>query len=236
MRTLLVFGGSFDPVHDAHFLVPFAGMAMDFKMSGRLLYVPAARSPHKATGPVASDEHRVGMLQAFTQRSESCAFWTDEIDRAKGTGPSYTIHTLERLRSVIRPTVTLRLVIGMDQALRFHTWRRPRDLIAIAEPYVLPREGFVPDGDLAAAMDRGFWSARERQRWNGWIASAPITREDNSTAIRAAIPGAPKDVQQWKTMDGLRFVPEAVANYIIAHNLYGFREGGVRSVPPGVRS
>jgi nicotinate-nucleotide adenylyltransferase len=224
MRTLLVVGGSFDPVHSGHVLVPQAAMSIDFGMRGRILYVPAARSPHKTDGPFASDEHRVGMLRALTERSESCGYWTDEIDRAKDGGggdPSYTIDTLQRLRSVIRATVKLRLVIGIDQALRFHTWRRPREIIEIAEPYVLPRGGVA---QLGEAMDRGFWTPGERRRWDGWVAAHPVIRDDNSTAIRAAIPGAPADVEAWRSIDGLKYVPDVVARYIIEHNLYGFRE------------
>jgi nicotinate-nucleotide adenylyltransferase len=227
MRTLLVVGGSFDPLHSGHVLVPQAAMAIDFGKRGRILYVPAARSPHKTDGPFASDEHRVGMLRAFTDQCESCGYWTDEIDRAntgEGGGPSYTIDTLQRLRSVIRPTVSLRLVIGMDQALRFHTWRRPRDIIEIAEPYVLPRGGLIGVAKLGEALDRDFWTPGERRRWDGWVAAAPVIRDDNSTAIRAAIPGAPADVEAWRSIDGLKYVPDVVARYIIEHNLYGFRE------------
>jgi nicotinate-nucleotide adenylyltransferase len=223
MRTLLVFGGTFDPIHYGHFMVPLAAMTLDFKSSGRLLFVPAARSPHKSTGPVAADEHRIGMLRAFTAASDLCAFWTDEIDRAVPGEPSYMIDTLTRLRSVIRPTVKFRLVIGSDQAAAFHRWHRPRDIIALAEPYVLFREPFASDQAFLDSIDRSFWTNADLKRWRGWIANAPVIREDNSTAVRAAIPGAPKDILQWRAMDGLQYVPEAVARYIVANNLYGFR-------------
>ena len=91
---------------------------------GELIYMPAARSPHKSTGPVASDADRIAMLRLALEGESRASVWTDEIDRTRwhdaeapifgptnATGgadrgerattparpPSYTIETVERL-------------------------------------------------------------------------------------------------------------------------------------------
>ena len=76
-----MFGGSFDPPHLWHTKIASAARRQVFGPKGVVVFVPAARSPHKKHGPVASDEDRVAMLRLATRRMKRCVIWTDEIDR-----------------------------------------------------------------------------------------------------------------------------------------------------------
>lgn len=253
VRTILVCGGTFDPPHRAHVELPalardrlatLAGIAAPDGRSAWLLYVPAARSPLKDEGPEASDEDRVAMLRLATAGLERAAVWTDEIDRGRRSPaqPSYTIDTIRRLERAAAACagtsadaglgeghgagwrVSLRLVIGSDQAAEFHRWRSPRDLIARAEPLVLLR---APNGGGAAAaaaealteaMARaGYWSPEELEAWRSRLAPVPLV-DASATRVREAIRRAPADpaARQW-----LREVlaPE-VLRYIETHRLY----------------
>lgn len=61
-KVVLVYGGSFDPPHRAHAVIPLLLAQRLYGPAGHVLYIPAARSPLKETGPVAADEDRVRML------------------------------------------------------------------------------------------------------------------------------------------------------------------------------
>lgn len=243
VRTLVVFGGTFDPPHRYHVDGPLSVSERLFGSRGWVLYVPAARSPLKK-GAIASDEERFAMLWLALIDSENCGIWTDELDRAgrgpwtkpprrapgrgtpsaaRGTArPSYTVDTLRRLRRVAPPRVTLRLLIGADQAAAFHKWKRAREVIRLAEPLVMAREPVTTVAHLYDSLDASFWTREERAAWCGRMApNEPLA--PSSTALRAALPGAPADPAEWASRPPLDMVTPPVAQYIVERGLYGRR-------------
>jgi nicotinate-nucleotide adenylyltransferase len=196
VTTVVVFGGSFDPPHRYHSETPPAILDRLYPGSGWLLYIPAAKSPLKGRGPIASDSHRLAMLKLAIRGHDRCSIWSDEIDRARWQhkhridSPSFTIDTLTRLRSIIPSHVSIRLLIGADQAANFHLWRQCRRIIRLAEPLVMPRDGISTPRSLAAAIAPTFWSATERRAWAARLAPAkplPVS----STSVRDLIAQAP---------------------------------------------
>lgn len=239
VRTVLVFGGSFDPPHSYHTVAPLTAKNLLLGDGGYILYIPAAQSPHKANAPRAPQAHRLAMLRLAIgeQRlNTTMGLWTDELDRARPGRPSYTIDTLRRLRRILPGRVELRLLIGMDQAFAFHRWKSPRALIRLAEPLVLARPPYLTAFDLASELDRaGFWTRAEIAAWSRRLAPN-LVQHHNSTDVREAIPGAPADPDRWSDRDGLRYVPREVAAYIIEHNLYGFRPAPNSKKKPPARA
>ena len=61
---LAIFGGTFDPIHQAHLAV--AREAADRFHLDRVLFIPAARPPHKQHGACAPYEDRVRMAEMAT--------------------------------------------------------------------------------------------------------------------------------------------------------------------------
>ena len=175
---VLLFGGMFDPPHIAHVEIP--AKARDEIMPGAwLVYVPAARSPHKPGGPAAPDAHRIAMLQLATSAVRQCAIWTDEIDRAKEGEPSYWVITLERARKAIPESLELRFLIGSDQAVAFHRWRDAHRILELASPIVMLRAPHNSAGDLLAEMaESGQWTTAELEAWR--------TRIYDGVRLRAA--------------------------------------------------
>lgn len=234
--TIYVFGGSFDPPHLYHLRVAdiaatHAAAAGTITDQFLCLYVPAARSPLKQSGPNASDAVRVRLLRAMLRGGlrvglrgvPTAALWTDEIDRARWQRrraidrPSFTIDTLTRLRSQLPEGTRLHLVIGADQAAAFHRWRSARALIRLAPPLVLPREGVRTPADLrreVAASAGPFWSDRELDAWSRRLLDAPVIRE-SSTRLRSALSGTPA-----RRARALRSLPPAVARIVEDRNLY----------------
>ncbi len=233
VKTVLLFGGSFDPPHFYHTVAPLSVLMRLYAESGWLLYVPAAKSPLKTHGPIASDDHRLAMLKLGLDLPGRRSIWTDELDRARwqrehgGEKPSYTIDTLRRLRSVLPKSVRLRLLIGGDQAAQFHKWKDAREVIRLAEPIVMAREPIDKVSSLYSELDRDFWTREEKAAWCTRMApNFPLPA--SSTSVRELIPRAPRNPESWKKIEGLSDITTAVATYIIEHGLYGFKAHAAR--------
>lgn len=213
-RGVLLVGGTFDPPHIAHVDLPRS--ARD-RLCGRgwwLVYVPAARSPHKADGPRVSDEDRVEMLRLAIRRVPRCAIWTDELDRP---GPSYWVDTLRRA-ATIAPATPLRFVIGTDQAIAFHRWREPREILQLAEPLVMLRPPHrSPAGVIRAMRAASFWTQSELDLWRSWIDDDHVVRI-SATDIRAAL-SSPKPTAAQRRAIETQLAP-TVRRYIARKELY----------------
>ncbi len=187
VRGVLLFGGTFDPPHRAH--IELARSVRD-RLGGRgwwMVYVPAARSPHKDAAPRASDAERLEMLRLATRGVPRCAIWTDEIDRAGRSRASYWIETLARARRTLPPGLPLRFLIGSDQASAFHRWKDPRGILECAEPIVMLR----PPHRSAAGLLRSlraprFWTREELALWSSAIDDHALM-EHAATDVRAAL-------------------------------------------------
>jgi nicotinic acid mononucleotide adenylyltransferase len=243
-RVALVFGGSFDPptlFHWSAVTVPGALGLRDPQKPDTVatIFIPAAISPLKGRGPVVADEHRVAMLLAhegMTLNDQAptpwaSIVWTDEIDRARWHAarapgaaaranaaspipPSYTIDTLERLRAAIPARVALRLLIGADQAVKFDQWRRPRDVIALAEPLVMLRPPYTTPAHFLDALAQAGRSRAECLAWARRLVPMEA-HDDSSTRVRAMLRTHPPSELAQAAM-----IAPGVADYIERHGLY----------------
>jgi nicotinate-nucleotide adenylyltransferase len=130
-----LFGGSFDPPHLAH--LALARAALDQLGLDRLVWMPAARSPHKAGRTPAAAADRVAMLRLLTAGEPRFEIDERELHRP---GPSYTVDTLRALHAE-HPGVAWWLVLGQDQYARFDTWHDWRAILALAGLAVAARDG-----------------------------------------------------------------------------------------------
>ena len=84
-----VFGGSFDPVHNAHLHV--AREAARLLELDRVLFVVAADPPHKGASALADFAHRFRMTELAVQ--DERMFSATDLEKRRG-GISYTVDTL----------------------------------------------------------------------------------------------------------------------------------------------
>lgn len=209
----IVFGGTFDPVHDGHLAVARTVHRL-FRSTVHLM--PAGEPPHRA-GPRAPAVHRLAMLALATGDEPGLAIDPRETRRS---GPSWTIDTVEELRRELPAARPLLLVIGMDSLRRFTTWRRWRDILGNAHLVACSRPG-EPQPDASDLGESGRLLVDDPldllESPGGSILIERTTAANiASTRIRAAL------------MAGER--PEgvlpAVLDYIDRHHLY--------RPPPGV--
>lgn len=232
-RFVLIFGGTFDPPHRGHIELPVRvrdelERRLDAIGTGWLVYVPAARSPHKPGAPMASDQDRLDMLRLALgdAKTPRATVWTDEIDRAHGStnagqtpAPSYSVDTVFRARAWLdaQPDggggVSVFLLIGADQAMSFHRWRDPRDLLRLAKPVVMVRgEESNAEHLLTKLAALGYWKPAELAMWREAV--VPVGLIDiSATLVREALA-----VNSPTATIGL--VSDSVAMYIKSKRLY----------------
>ena len=134
-----IYGGTFDPVHTGHLIL--ARDAVELLGLARLIFVPAAISPHKlGRAPGASGADRLAMLQAAV--ADEPAFEVDalELDRP---GPSYTFDTVAVLQAR-RPDARWHYLIGADNVPDLSTWHRVDELRARVQFVVFHRHALTP--------------------------------------------------------------------------------------------
>ena len=136
-----IFGGTFDPIHNAHLAV--ARAARDRFALDRVLVIPAANPPHK-NAAAAPYEHRLRMVELACAGHER--FEASSLEA--GEEQSYSIHTIEKVRADAGPASKLFFIIGADAFADITTWRRWRDVVASVEFVVVTRpaaEYSIPD-------------------------------------------------------------------------------------------
>lgn len=192
MKTrIALYGGAFDPVHRAHLA---AAQAAHRQVSlDKVVFIPAAQSPLKPHGPIASDADRLKMLE-IALRGE-IGFEVDALELRRG-GLSYTLDTV-RLFQAHEPGAELFWIIGGDQLAQLDRWHAIEELVRMVTFLVLARPGY----GLAAPNISGLaWRQID----------APLMVE-SSTAVR-------RQIARGVALEGC--LPAAVEAFIREKELY----------------
>ena len=138
LKKIAIYGGTFDPVHHAHLIL--AREAIETLGLEKVILVPAAISPLKKAGPIASGEVRLAMLRAaITGEPE---FEVDECELRRPP-PSYTIDTVTEIQRRA-PDAEIQCLIGEDNVEHLPQWNRFPELNRMVRFVVLDRSGKQP--------------------------------------------------------------------------------------------
>ena len=204
---LLVFGGTFDPVHVGH--LGAVSALRDALHLETVIWLPAGEPPHRPP-PAASAAHRLAMLRLALAGEPDCVIDSRELNRS---GPSYTVLSLEELRAEY-PDQPLCLALGLDAALGLPEWHRWREVLALAGIAVMRRPGW----SLPEPLPQWWRDAQSHPRDSvptsgGWMRFVDIPPIDTAAAqIR-------EDLISGRSVEAK--LPAAVAGYIKEHELYG---------------
>jgi nicotinate-nucleotide adenylyltransferase len=144
---LALFGGTFDPIHNAHLTV--AREAADQFQLDQVWFIPAANPPHKSAQSSASYEDRYRMTELACQ--DDPRFMASRLEG--GDRKSYTIDTVERVRAKGRNPY---FIIGADAFAEIATWHRWQELLRLTDFIVVTRPGHhysAPEGARVHRLD-----------------------------------------------------------------------------------
>lgn len=193
-----VFGGTFDPPHTGHLIL--AELARSALRLSEVVFIPAARPPHKLDEEFTDASHRLEMTRCAIADNERFSLSTIELER---DGPSYTVDTLRQLRQKWGETVDIYFIIGADSLVDFPTWHKPAEILKMCRLAVVRR----PDVDIEfEALEAKLPGIEDRT----YFVPAPLI-EISSTNIRERV-AADRSIRY--------LVPRAVEQYIYEHGLY----------------
>ena len=191
-KRIGLFGGSFDPVHNAH--VALARLALDRLQLDELRWIPAGKPWQKKDREITPASQREAMVALAIQGEPRFKLERCELERS---GPSYMLDTVRELQAAESGAQWF-LIVGQDQYASLHTWHGWQELLRLVRLAVANRPGAhspvnaelarVPHVEVALPM-----------------------MDVSSTDLRQRIAAG-------QGVDDL--VPAAVARYIDQHHLY----------------
>lgn len=123
---LLIFGGSFNPVHNGHISLALA--AQSFTGANKLIVLPTNISPHKS-GNIIEPFHRFNMCKMAFDKFDKTEVSDLEIKRG---GISYTIDSLNEIKKVYRNSEIF-LLVGSDMFIDLNSWKDASKIFEIAK-------------------------------------------------------------------------------------------------------
>ncbi len=189
-----LFGGTFDPIHFGHLIIAET-VRSDFGLD-RILFIPAAVSPHKAKTSLSPAPLRLTMVELALENT--LYFEASDVEIKRG-GFSYTVETVQWFQESDNwKGNEFYLLIGSDSLLELGTWKDPDKILGKIPILVMERPGF----------DSG---KAEKQFQKRIVPVKVLFIDISSSEIRRRVKEG-KSIRYW--------VPEKVEEYIRQKRLY----------------
>ena len=197
MKTLLLFGGTFNPVHKGH--KNLLKTISERLRPDKIIIMPSNVPPHKNAPELASGEDRLNMCRLAFSEFENAEFSDFELNNS---GKSYSYYTLKYLKEKF-PEYKIWFAVGSDMLLTFDRWFKYRELLSMCSLDCISREkGDFENLEKKAEELSDFGEIK--------LISAPPF-EVSSTAVRRMIKN---------NEDCSCYLDENVVKYIIDNKLY----------------
>lgn len=188
-----LYGGSFDPVHNAHLLI--AQYVLEELSLQKILFIPSGIPPHKKI--FSEPEQRLQMVKLAivdNPRFEASDF------EVKTSGPSYSIETIVHFsRELGLKKNEMFWIMGSDNFRDFQNWKNPRKILDSCEVVVFPRD----------RQDAKKFPSKYRKEVHS-LPLAPLI-EISSSKIRDLVRER-RSIKYW--------VPEVVEAFILEEKIY----------------
>ena len=203
---LILFGGSFDPVHVGH----VALVKQLLRRGGRVCMLASVNPPFRNAPKADVGDRKAMLVLALKGEADVCVASAGDV-----CDSPYTIDLLREVRARIGSSAPLAWAMGSDQYAKLNTWRDWTQLTKLAHLLVFRRAG---DADEVHRDVKRKWALR-RAAMNdlgaspgGCVAefSPPLPRV-SSTDIRSRL-GAGDAMNE--------LVPPSVLEYIVSRGLY----------------
>lgn len=195
MLQIGLFGGSFDPVHNAH--IEIIRFLLESPHLDEVWLIPSKMHPFKGELERVTDADRIEMLRlAITPLGSHVRIIDYELQQDR---VNYTLETVEYLQD-IHPEYKFSFILGSDNLNSFHSWNRFEEILRRVELICFIRPGYDPHPDAALSV---------------FAERIHIIRD-------LMIDLASTDIRNLVEYDQpiSAFVPAPVADYIELHGLY----------------
>ncbi len=201
-RKIVLFGGTFDPIHLGHTTV--AGEAVKQIDAEKIIFIPAKHSPLKGLFPVASDADRFAMLALAIAGNKKFELSDYELRKPE---PSYTLETVRQFQTSLGSDTSIYWLIGADSIDELPLWYEITRLIDECNLSTMYRAGCkTPD----FSKFKNIWGPERIEKLQRNVIQTSLVNI-SSTEIRNRL-AAGHDVSD--------MLHPAVADYIRKHNLY----------------
>lgn len=148
-HKIILFGGTFDPIHSGHIKV--AEFAFDYIGGDELVFVVAKRSPHKDDFASVDGGFRLAMVELAVSGKNNFRVSDCELNRG---APSYTIDTVLSFIEDYGPETEFYWLVGADMVKDLPRWHEIGQLLDLCNVCVMYRGGFV-EPDFSGFFDLG---------------------------------------------------------------------------------
>lgn len=211
----VMFGGTFDPVHNGHLR-----MAVELREalgalpagSASVSLVPCHVPPHRGR-PGASASQRYDMLALAVEGESGIAVDPRELERPE---PSWSIETLAQLREELGQGQPLAMAVGTDSFEAIDRWHRWREILELAHIIVIQRPGYSVGPGTEAGSLLSTHRAEDVRALSAAPAGLILPLSLSLLAISAT------DIRN-RIASGRSpryLVPDAIWRYICDHSLY----------------
>ena len=174
MRSIGIYGGSFNPVHFGH--VGLAKWVIENTDLDELWLMVSPNNPLKPANLLAPEGERLAAVSKAVKDIPHVKASDFEFSLPR---PSYTANTLRELQKAY-PDTEFTLIIGEDNIAIFDRWREYEFILANFRIFVYPRRENLSDEDLTT-------------QWSNSPQNGLTTQWSNSVAVKEIryLSGAP---------------------------------------------
>lgn len=206
-----IYGGTFDPIHYGH-LKPVEALAKQVALH-QITIMPNNVPPHRSQ-PEANSQQRKAMVELAIAGNPLYRLDARELERST---PSYTVETLEQVRSEQGLLQPLAFIIGQDSLLSLQRWHRWESLLDLCHLLVCQRPGYPV-----------LMETIEQQRWLDCHSTTSVEALHAAPAGKIYLAQTPMyDISATMIRQRLaqnlpcdELVPAPVLAFIQQHNLY----------------
>lgn len=148
-HKIILFGGTFDPIHSGH--VKVAEFAFDYIGVDEIVFVVAKRSPHKNDFASVDGRCRLAMVELAVGGKENYRVSDWELNRGD---PSYTIDTVLSFIEEYGSDTEFHWLVGADMVKDLPRWHEIGQLLDLCNVCVMYRGGFG-EPDFSGFFDLG---------------------------------------------------------------------------------
>lgn len=212
MDNIIIFGGTFDPVHNGHLMM--AEHVVTDLSAKQCIWVPN-KIPLLKNNAQATTQQRLEMLSLAIQQSPLRDRFSIDLCEINRDRPSYSVDTLRYFRNKYGKLQSLSLLMGEDAFVQLDQWHEWETIIQLAHIIVVTRPNQIISWpkQIKTFFNKHRCSEVKSlcQQPAGFIYQLNIQMNISSTDIRAYLSQHPSLEQ---------VCPKEVAYYILQHNLY----------------